>query len=71
MPGMSGIDLKHAMTKAGDNTPLVLISAFADDRARARAEQAGITCFLKKPFNGSALLGCVEVAWLRDIAAAT
>jgi FixJ family two-component response regulator len=50
------------MTKAGDNTPLVLISAFADDRARARAEQAGITCFLKKPFNGSALLGCVEVA---------
>jgi FixJ family two-component response regulator len=50
------------LTKAGDKTPLVLISAFADDRARARAEQAGITCFLKKPFNGSALLECVEVA---------
>lgn len=62
MPGMSGIELKETLTAAGRATPVILISAFADDMARARAEKAGVTCFLSKPFSGDSLVRCLATA---------
>jgi len=62
MPGMTGIELKLALVAAGDLTPVILMTAFADDSARVRAEQAGAACFLRKPFTGDSLLGCLEKA---------
>ena len=37
-----------------------MITAYPDERARARALQAGIACYLVKPFNESDLLACIR-----------
>jgi FixJ family two-component response regulator len=63
MPGMSGLDLKEALNTAGTTTPVILITAFADDAAtRARADALGATCLLRKPFTADSLIGCLERA---------
>lgn len=61
MPGgMTGIELTHTMSDSGTTTPIILISAFADDDVRAQARSAGAHCFLKKPFDGEALIACLD-----------
>ncbi len=62
MPGLSGIELKEALTAAGSRTPLILMTAFATDALRARASDAGAVCFLRKPFDASELIGCLNAA---------
>lgn len=62
MPGMTGIELKEAMVAAGSSTPVILITAFADDAALARAKKAGVVCFLRKPFSGDNLVRCLNKA---------
>lgn len=62
MPGMTGVEMKEAMIAAGENTPVILITAFADDAQRLRAERAGVTCFLPKPFTGEKLIDCLNRA---------
>jgi FixJ family two-component response regulator len=43
-------------------TPIVLMSAFADEAMRVEAEALGATALLKKPIDGTALLGAVRDA---------
>lgn len=63
MPGMSGLDLKDRLNADGVATPVILITAFADDATtRTRADQAGATCLLRKPFTADSLIGCLEKA---------
>lgn len=62
MPGMTGIELKEALVASGSPTPVILISAFVDDISQARAEQAGVTCYLKKPFTGQGIIDCLNRA---------
>jgi FixJ family two-component response regulator len=62
MPGMTGLQLYQALVSAGDGIPTVLITAYPEDRDRARAREAGITCFLSKPFVPEQLLECVRKA---------
>jgi len=64
MPGMTGVEMKEAMIAAGEKTPVILITAFADDIQKLRAEKAGVTCFLPKPFNGEKLIDCLNRALL-------
>ena len=65
MPGMTGVEMKEALVAAGETTPVILITAFADDAQRARAERAGVTCFLPKPFTGEKLIDCLTLALAR------
>jgi FixJ family two-component response regulator len=59
---MSGVELQaHLLTK-GHSVPFIFITAFAIEIARARAPQAGTTCFLTKPFDGEALVKCLDAA---------
>jgi FixJ family two-component response regulator len=62
MPGMSGLELHSRLRDAGRRVPTILITAFPDDRTRARAMRAGVTCYLSKPFNEDDLLGCIRKA---------
>ncbi|MDB5927775.1 MAG: response regulator receiver protein [Betaproteobacteria bacterium] len=62
MPGMSGLELYLALVASGDGIPTVLITAHPEDVTRARAREAGITCFLSKPFAPDELLECVHEA---------
>lgn len=64
MPDMTGIEMKEALVAGGSETPVILITAFADEAQKRRAEQAGVTCFLPKPFAGKTLIDCLNRALL-------
>ena len=62
MPNMTGIDLHNNLSLLGNEIPTVLITAYPSDDIRARALQAGIICYLPKPFDESDLLNCIQAA---------
>ena len=62
MPKMSGLDLHSNLSRMGKEIPTVLITAYPSDDIRARAIQAGVICYLPKPFDESDLLNCIQTA---------
>jgi FixJ family two-component response regulator len=62
MPGMSGFELHNRLVRSGNAIPTILITAYPDDRDRSHALQAGVTCYLVKPFTYHDLLACVRAA---------
>lgn len=66
MPVMSGLDLLTHMRAQGYAAPFVFITAFPEESVRARALKAGAVGFLAKPFAGTALINCIEVAVNRN-----
>jgi FixJ family two-component response regulator len=62
MPGMSGLELYEALVVAGQHIPTILVSAYTEELTRARALNAGIACFLGKPFAAEDLLECIRKA---------
>ena len=62
MPGMTGLELYQALVASGDGIPTVIITAHPDEPTQARAREAGITCYLSKPFAPDDLLECVGEA---------
>lgn len=62
MPDMTGLELQQQLVAGGDTTPIVFITAFANDRVRTQAIQAGAVCFLLKPFTARALIEGLQKA---------
>ena len=62
MPGMTGLELYQALIASGDSIPTVLVTAHPEDVTRSRAREAGITCYLSKPFAPDELVECVHEA---------
>jgi FixJ family two-component response regulator len=62
MPGMTGLELHARLVASGRAIPTILITAYPDNRGRSRALDAGITCYLTKPFSEDALLDCLRLA---------
>src|ERR1700732_2262194 len=62
MPRMSGLDLHNNLSRLGKEIPTVMITAYPSDDVRARALQAGVICYLPKPFDESDLLNCIQTA---------
>jgi FixJ family two-component response regulator len=62
MPKMNGLDLHNNLSRLGKEIPTVLITAYPSDDIRTRALQAGIICYLPKPFDESELLNCIQTA---------
>jgi FixJ family two-component response regulator len=62
MPGMSGLDLQIHLKAAGYDTPVIVISAFPEERSRTRALNAGAVAFLSKPFEEKSLISCINTA---------
>ena len=62
MPKMTGLDLHNNLSRLGKEIPTVMITAYPSDDIRARALQAGIICYLPKPFDESDLLNCIQTA---------
>ncbi|SUS03375.1 DNA-binding response regulator, LuxR family [uncultured Defluviicoccus sp.] len=65
MPGISGIDLKNELVRKGDATPVIMITARAEPGLEQRARASGASCFLRKPFEASDLVSCIESALAR------
>jgi FixJ family two-component response regulator len=62
LPGLSGIDLHRRLRASGRTTPVIFITALADEDVRARAMATGAVAFLRKPFEASAFDRCLESA---------
>ena len=62
MPGMSGIELQNLLKTQGHRLPIIFITAFPEDSVRARALEAGATCFLSKPFDAQILIKHLDAA---------
>ena len=60
MPGMTGLALYERLVASGEPIPTILITAFPDERARQHALQAGVNCYLPKPFSEDELLACIH-----------
>lgn len=62
MPGMNGLELHGRLRELGWAMPTILITAYADERLRAQAATARVTCCLAKPFAAEELLECLRTA---------
>src|SRR3974377_2050879 len=51
MPGLSGLDLQERLQAQGYDTPVILITAYPNEKHRSRAMSAGAVRFLKKTFE--------------------
>ena len=70
MPGMSGVDLQHRLIADGNYTPIIFVTAFPEERMRARALETGAFGFLSKPFDADCLIKCLDRA-LKDSGSGT
>jgi FixJ family two-component response regulator len=73
MPGLNGLQLQEALQSRGYWTPVILITAYPNEKDWARAFDSGAIGFLSKPFDEGSLIECLTVAiklqssqaWLR------
>ena len=63
--GMSGLQLQTRLIELGYRIPIIMITAFPDERIRNQALSAGAICFLSKPFLKADLLSCIHSALAR------
>ena len=62
MDGMSGFELQDRLTVDGAGIPVILITAHDDAATSERVRQSGVAAYLRKPFDGQALLDAIESA---------
>ena len=56
MPEMTGLTLYTALVDLGIQMPTILITAFPNNDERDRALDAGVSCYLTKPFKKGELI---------------
>ncbi len=62
LPRMNGLQLQNHLAQVGSRIPIIFITAYPDERLRARALRAGAVGFLEKPFRDDALLDGIRRA---------
>ena len=62
MPGMSGADLQDRLTAEGYRIPIVFMTAYFEERTRARVMERGAYAYLRKPFDDASLIKHLEMA---------
>ena len=65
MPGLNGLELQSRLVAGGHRVPIIFITAFSDENARAQALKAGALCYLVKPFEEADLLNSINLALQR------
>ena len=66
MPGLSGLDVQQRMIAAGNDLPIIFLTAYADVAMTVRAMKAGAVEVLTKPFEEQPLLDAVQQALARE-----
>lgn len=66
MPGMSGLDLQEHLASQGIDTPIIVMTGFADVPMAVRALKAGAVEFIEKPFSDQVLLEHIYEAIEKD-----
>ena len=62
MPGLSGVELQNLLLAQARHLPIILVTAFPEERMRNRAIEAGALGFLSKPFESQTLIKLIEKA---------
>jgi FixJ family two-component response regulator len=62
MPGLSGLDVQQKLNEAGNDVPIIFLTAYADVALTVRAMKAGAVELLTKPFEAQVLLDAVARA---------
>ncbi len=62
LPGMNGLELQRQLMAAHWGIPIIFVTAYVDDDARARALAGGAVAFLYKPCPEADLLHAIEAA---------
>lgn len=63
MPGMTGPQLQEELKLRGQRTPIIFVTAHADDATRPRLMNNGAVECLSKPFSENALIDALNVAF--------
>ena len=66
LPGVSGLDLPAALSRAGAEIPIIYITGHGTIPMSVRAMKAGAVEFLTKPFSEQDLLQAIDQALSRD-----
>lgn len=61
LPNQSGVEMVRSLRASGDQTPVILMSAFADEAAHAAALELGVVSILIKPVDCGRLLSELDV----------
>jgi FixJ family two-component response regulator len=61
--GMSGLDLQRMLNAERSTLPVIVVTAHDDPGIRSEAERLGCRAYLRKPFEGRALLELLR-SWL-------
>lgn len=65
MPEMTGVELYNHLLQRGHIIPTILVTAYPDDCVRERMLSSGVECYLHKPLEEAALIGCLRSAVAR------
>jgi FixJ family two-component response regulator len=60
LPGLNGLELQRRLQAEGRKIPFVVITAYANEKLREQAFEAGAIAFLPKPFEELTLLQAVS-----------
>jgi two-component system phosphate regulon response regulator PhoB len=60
MPGLSGAEVLPELKRRHPNTPVIVLTAEPETKARAEAKSLGADIFISKPFSPLQLLATVE-----------
>ena len=60
LPLLSGLELQSRLRQEGSSIPIIIITAFDDARARARAESMGCVAYLQKPCEAEEILALLR-----------
>lgn len=62
MPETSGLELQQELSRRGDQTPIIFVTAHGDVELAVRAMKHGAFDFIEKPFKGKVLLALIQNA---------
>ena len=62
LPGQSGLELQEALRSRGYQMPVILVTAYPNDKHQIRALNNGAVGFLSKPFDDRWLMECLTDA---------
>ena len=62
MPAMSGVDLANCLRNRHFDTPIILLTGYADENIEEKATAAGIRHVLLKPYLEENLVGRIRGA---------
>jgi PAS domain S-box-containing protein len=62
MPGLNGLELQESLQSLGNQTPVIVITGYPNEKHRTLALENGAVGYLSKPFDEHTLIECLTTA---------